>query len=281
MSAYERASLNLKAGDQAISRANLYYNTGMGAGGGVPTGAPMVNAPAGAPMNVPTGVPTGAPTANVPAANAPAQPATNTVAATAQPQYKYNPALSPKRNEELAIKFYEKQDTNVTNAKENFDLLKSASTLLSSEAPSSGRLSNIITGTREVFGGGGEASKADAQLNLLSGALTMKQPRFEGPQGVLDVILYQKLAGDLGNANIPIASRLATIDQMINLQKKYYPEGDWDSISTKTQGDAKTQAARSAGKVSVGAPQYAVNPRTGERIVSTDGGINWKPAGGK
>ena len=285
MSAYERASLNLKAGDQAISRANLYYNTGMGAGGGgVPTGAPMVNAPAGAPMNVPTGVPTGAPTGNVPAmpmGNAPAQPATNTVAATAQPQYKYNPALSPKRNEELAIKFYEKQDTNVTNAKENFDLLKSASTLLSSEAPSSGRLSNIITGTREVFGGGGEASKADAQLNLLSGALTMKQPRFEGPQGVMDVILYQKLAGDLGNANIPIASRLATIDQMINLQKKYYPEGDWDSISTKTQGDAKTQAARSAGKVSVGAPMYAVNPTTGQRIVSTDGGINWKPAGGK
>jgi len=285
MSAYERASLNLKAGDQAISRANLYYNTGMGAGGGgVPMGAPMVNAPAGAPMNVPTGVPTGAPTGNVPAmpmGNAPVQPATNTVAATAQPQYKYNPALSPKRNEELAIKFYEKQDTNVTNAKENFDLLKSASTLLSSEAPSSGRLSNIITGTREVFGGGGEASKADAQLNLLSGALTMKQPRFEGPQGVLDVILYQKLAGDLGNANIPIASRLATIDQMINLQKKYYPEGDWDSISTKTQGDAKTQAARSAGKVSVGAPMYAVNPTTGQRIVSTDGGINWKPAGGK
>jgi hypothetical protein len=237
----------------------------------------MGNAPAGAPMpvgNVPVA-------GGIPMANVSAQPATNTVAATAQPQYKYNPNLSPKRNEELAIKFYEKQDTNVTNAKENFDLLKSASTLLSSEAPSSGRLSNIVTGTREIFGGGGEASKADAQLNLLSGALTMKQPRFEGPQGVLDVILYQKLAGDLGNANIPIASRLATIDQMINLQKKYYPEGDWDSISTKTQGDAKTQAARSAGKVSVSAPQYAVNPKTGERIVSTDGGINWKPTGTK
>jgi hypothetical protein len=277
MSAYERASLQFKAGDQAISRANLFYNTGMGAGGGgVPMGAPMGNSPAGAPM--PTG---NVPAGGMPMGNVSAQPATNTVAATAQPQYKYNPNLSPKRNEELAIKFYEKQDTNVTNAKENFDLLKSASTLLSSEAPSSGRLSNIVTGTREIFGGGGEASKADAQLNLLSGALTMKQPRFEGPQGVLDVILYQKLAGDLGNANIPIASRLATIDQMINLQKKYYPEGDWDSISTKTQGDAKTQAARSAGKVSVSAPQYAVNPKTGERIVSTDGGINWKPTGTK
>jgi len=278
MSAYERASLKLRAGDQAISSANLFYNTGMTAGGGgMPTGAPMVNAPAGAPM--------GAPIGNVPVAGsmpinaAPAKQ--DKFAPAVQPQYQYNPSLSPKANQEAAAKFSDELAKNQRNAKDSFDLMKSASTLLSSEAPSSGRLSNIVTGTREFFGGGGEASKADAQLNLLSGALTMKQPRFEGPQGVMDVILYQKLAGDLGNPNIPVASRLATINQMIDLQKKYYPEGDWDSISTKTKGEARTESARSAGKVSVGAPQYATNPQTGQRIVSTDGGINWKPAGNK
>jgi hypothetical protein len=272
MSAYERASLNLRAGDQAISSANLMFNTGMTAGGvpaGMPTGAPM-NAPMG---NVPAA-------GGMPMANAP-QPPKNNFTPAVQPQYQYNPTISPKANQEAAAKFSEELSKNQRNAKDSFDLMKSASTLLSSEAPSSGRLSNIVTGTREFFGGGGEASKADAQLNLLSGALTMKQPRFEGPQGVMDVILYQKLAGDLGNPNLPVPSRLATIDQMINLQKKYYPEGDWDSISTKTKGEAKTEAARSAGKVSVGAPQYATNPTTGERIVSTDGGINWKPAGGR
>ena len=272
MSAYERASLNLRAGDQAISSANLMFNTGMTAGGvpaGMPTGAPM-NAPMG---NVPAA-------GGMPMANAP-QPPKNSFTPAVQPQYQYNPTISPKANQEAAVKFSEELSKNQRNAKDSFDLMKSASTLLSSEAPSSGRLSNIVTGTREFFGGGGEASKADAQLNLLSGALTMKQPRFEGPQGVMDVILYQKLAGDLGNPNLPVPSRLATIDQMINLQKKYYPEGDWDSISTKTKGEAKTEAARSAGKVSVGAPQYATNPTTGERIVSTDGGINWKPAGGR
>ena len=272
MSAYERASLNLRAGDQAISSANLMFNTGMTAGGvpaGMPTGAPM-NAPMG---NVPAA-------GGMPMANAP-QPPKNSFTPAVQPQYQYNPALSPKANQEAAAKFSEELSKNQRNAKDSFDLMKSASALLSSEAPSSGRLSNIVTGTREFFGGGGEASKADAQLNLLSGALTMKQPRFEGPQGVMDVILYQKLAGDLGNPNLPVPSRLATIDQMINLQKKYYPEGDWDSISTKTKGEAKTEAARSAGKVSVGAPMYAINPTTGERIVSTDRGINWKPAGGR
>jgi len=226
------------------------------------------------------GMPMGnAPTGGVPTANL--QPAKDKFAPAIQPQYQYNPAISPKLNQEAAAKFAETLTKNETNAKDSFDLMKAASKLLSSEAPSSGRLSNIVTGTREFFGGGGETSKADAQLNLLSGALTMKQPRFEGPQGVLDVTLYQKLAGDLGNPNLPIPSRLATINQMIDLQKKYYPEGDWDSISTKTQGEAKTEAVKSAGKVSLSAPQYATNPTTGARIVSTDGGINWKPAGNK
>jgi hypothetical protein len=226
------------------------------------------------------GMPMGnAPTGGVPTANL--QPAKDKFAPAIQPQYQYNPAISPKLNQEAAAKFSETLAKNQTNAKDSFDLMKAASNLLSSEAPSSGRFSNIVTGTREFFGGGGEASKADAQLNLLSGALTMKQPRFEGPQGVLDVTLYQKLAGDLGNPNLPIPSRLATINQMIDLQKKYYPEGDWDSISTKTQGEAKTEAVKSAGKVSLKAPQYATNPTTGERIVSTDGGINWKPVGNR
>jgi hypothetical protein len=146
------------------------------------------------------------------------------------PQYQYNPQLSPKQNQELSLKFNEKNLSNINNAKDSFDYLKQAAEILSTNKPSSGRLENIVTGTREFFGGGGEASKTDAQLNVLAGGLTMKQPRFEGPQGVLDVQLYQKLAGDVGNPNVPIASRLGAIEQMIGLQKKYYPNADWENI---------------------------------------------------
>jgi hypothetical protein len=146
------------------------------------------------------------------------------------PQYQYNPQLSPKQNQELSLKFNEKNLNNISNAKDSFDYLKQAAEILSTNKPSSGRLENIVTGTREFFGGGGEASKTDAQLNVLAGGLTMKQPRFEGPQGVLDVQLYQKLAGDVGNPNVPIASRLGAIEQMIGLQKKYYPNANWESI---------------------------------------------------
>jgi hypothetical protein len=199
------------------------------------------------------------------------------------PTYQADPMLSPKQNRELAMEFSKKQGSNITNAKDSFDLMKEAGKILSTGEPSSGALSNLLTYAGEAvnlpYGARKKESEADASLKMLSGALTMKQPRFEGPQGVLDVTLYQKLAGDLGNANIPVESRLATMKQMVTLQKKYYPNGDWDSIDTKL---------KDAGKVSLGAskqpssaPTYAVNPQTGERIMSTDNGKNWKPAGGK
>lgn len=180
--------------------------------------------------------------------------ATSQFAPKTMPQYEYNPSLSPKQNQEQAGKFAETMQKNVTNAKDSFDLMKEASKVLSSNVASSGRLSSIGTGVGEFFGADSKASQADAQLNMLSGALTMKQPRFEGPQGVLDVTLYQKLAGDLGNPNIPIPSRLATMQQMVNLQKKYYPNGDWDTIQTKLND---------SGKVTVGKPTLVYDPATG------------------
>jgi hypothetical protein len=173
-------------------------------------------------------------------------------------QYQYNPNLSPKQNQEAAGKFYEKQQSNVTNAKDSFDLMKQASSILSTGAPSSGALSNALTAAGEAlnlpFGARKQESEADAQLKMLSCALTMKQTRFEGPQGVLDVTLYQKLAGDLGNPNIPVESRLATMKNMVTLQKKYYPNGDWDTIDT---------ALKDSGKVTVGKPTLVYDPATG------------------
>jgi hypothetical protein len=214
----ENKRLKLEGARLGIAQQELAFNTGMG----MPTAA----------------------SANVGGAFAP-----KTI-----PQYEYNPALTGKQNQEQAGKFYESLQKNTGNAKDSFDLMKSASEVLSSGAPSSGLLSNTLTTAGEAlnlpFGARRQESQADAQLKMLSGALTMKQPRFEGPQGVLDVTLYQKLAGDLGNANIPVASRLATMKQMVDLQKKYYPSGDWNSIKTELN---------EAGKVSVGAPNKVVN----------------------
>lgn len=145
-------------------------------------------------------------------------------------QYIPDPSLTPEQNRAANAEFNKKLRLNIDNAKDTFGLLRSAAETLSSGKPSSGRLENIVTGTREFFGGGGEASKTDATLTILGTKLTSKVPRFEGPQSDRDTALYQAAAGDLGNANKPIATRLAAIQAMIDLNKKYYPNGDWESI---------------------------------------------------
>jgi hypothetical protein len=227
MSDKDRQSIAIDRARLGIAQQQLAYDTGIGMPG--MGGQPSAQGGAGGPF-----------------------------APQTMPQYQYNPSLSPKQNQEAAAKFAEKQQSNVTNAKDSFDLMKAAGSILSTGAPSSGAFSNLLTTTGEAlnlpFGARKQESEADAQLKMLSGALTMKQPRFEGPQGVLDVVLYQKLAGDLGNANIPVESRLATMKQMVNLQKKYFPGGDWDSIDT---------SLKSSGKVSVGKPTLVYDPATG------------------
>lgn len=147
------------------------------------------------------------------------------------PTFQPDPSLPPKLNRELQAKFTEDLRKNVKNAKESFETIQAASEILGSNRPSSGRGENIITGVREFFGKGGEQSKADSELKILAQKLTGQVPRFEGPQSNVDVAMYQAAAGDIGNPNIPIASRLAALQTLVRLNKKYYPEGDWDSIN--------------------------------------------------
>ena len=147
------------------------------------------------------------------------------------PTYQYDPSLSPAQNRELQGKFAEDLRKNVKNAKDAFTTIQAVSDILGSNKPSSGRAENILTGTREFFGGGGEQSKADAQLKVLGQKLVQQVPRFEGPQSDKDVASYQAAAGDVGNPNMPIASRMAALQVLVDLNKKYYPNGDWDSIN--------------------------------------------------
>ena len=146
------------------------------------------------------------------------------------PTYQYDPTLSPEQNRKLQGEFAAETQKNIKNAKNSFDTIKTAAEIFSTGTPSSGRGENIITGTREFFGGGGETSKSDAQLKVLASKLTMQVPRFEGPQSDKDTAMYQAAAGDVANPNIPIPSRMAALKTLVDINKKYYPQGDWDKI---------------------------------------------------
>lgn len=147
------------------------------------------------------------------------------------PVYEPDPSLTNAQNRELQAQFAKDNQKNVKNAKDAFGSIKAVSEILKTNEPSSGLAENIITGTREIFGGGGKQSQADAKLKVLGQKLVQQVPRFEGPQSDKDVASYQAAAGDIGNANKPIAARLAALQVLVDLNKKYYPNGDWDSIN--------------------------------------------------
>jgi hypothetical protein len=77
-----------------------------------------------------------------------------------------------------------------------------------------------------VFGFAPEGAQATAQLQILQGALMLNQPRMEGPQGVLDVKLYEQMAGQIGDPAIPRAQKKAALKTIRELQKKYIEASD-------------------------------------------------------
>ena len=147
------------------------------------------------------------------------------------PVYQFDPSLTNQQNRELQAQFAKDNQKNVKNARDAFGSIKAVSEILRTNDPSSGFFENVITGTREMFGGGGKQSQADAKLKVLGQKLVQQVPRFEGPQSDKDVASYQAAAGDIGNPNRPIAARLAALQTLVDLNKKYYPNGDWDSIN--------------------------------------------------
>lgn len=111
------------------------------------------------------------------------------------------------------------RDKKARDAKVVIDLAKEAEKIL--PQASSGFFQGLATEGAKKIGVSTEASKADARLKVISAALTSNVPRFEGPQGVLDVELYKQAAGDVANPELPFQDRQAALSTIIELQSKY------------------------------------------------------------
>jgi hypothetical protein len=86
----------------------------------------------------------------------------------------------------------------------------------------------MVKGVNQFFGVSTDDSKADQKLNIIAAKLTATVPRFEGPQGVLDVQLYQQAAGELGDTTVPTGDRIAAAELMGELLYKYGATGTGD-----------------------------------------------------
>ena len=79
------------------------------------------------------------------------------------------------------------------------------------------------------FGVGTKGAAAIDKLNVMSYPFMYSIPRFEGPQGEKDVAIYEKAAGAFANPELPISRRLAALQGMVFMLKKYDKAGtnDW------------------------------------------------------
>lgn len=66
---------------------------------------------------------------------------------------------------------------------------------------------------------------AAAQLDTLAGWLISNVPRMQGPQSDRDVLLYSQMAARVGDRTAPASQRLAALDTLEALQRKYAEVG--------------------------------------------------------
>lgn len=100
----------------------------------------------------------------------------------------------------------------------------------------SGKIGQAISASAKSLGVSTEATRADARLKVISAALTSNVPRFEGPQGVLDVELYRQAAGDVANSDLPWQDRKAALQTIRDLQSKYLPENQGSASGSPRGG---------------------------------------------
>lgn len=120
------------------------------------------------------------------------------------------------------------QQTGEAQAKRDFnmmglsDILNEAKNILGGKTkPTSSLVGSLVDKAASVVGVAPGGSEQADQLRAIGGALTAKMPRMEGPQSNLDVQQYREMAGQVGDDTLPISRRLAALETIEKLWRKY------------------------------------------------------------
>jgi hypothetical protein len=111
------------------------------------------------------------------------------------------------------------EKTRTQDANDALGLIDMADKLLNDATGS--RLGNAIDVGAGALGISTSGAQAGAQLKALEGALVSKMPKMSGPQSDKDVLLYRQMAAQIGDANLPIATRRAALNTVRQIQQKY------------------------------------------------------------
>ena len=250
LSLSERTKFDLEGKRLNISGAELFFNTGMKAGGAAPlppAGAPSMLPVPGATPAAP-GQPVGQPVAPVAVPTAP-----RIGMAPARPAQSAAPAFAPnavgpngqivqtaagavqltgKERQRLAGAAIESQQNKEQKMAGLGDAITEARNILTGTDPLTGTAGqkplptasgagSLVDYLGNIVGVAPRGQNEAKRLEVIAGILTSKVPRMEGPQSDKDVELYKKMAGDAGNSGLPISTRLSALDTMQKLFSKY------------------------------------------------------------
>lgn len=231
LSAKDRATLANDAARLNVSAQQLFFDTGIKAGGGAFVN-PLAQPPAqpNVAPNAPPVVPT-QPNAQRP----PVAGAVPTSAPVNAPTGGYTPLsqLSPKAQQQMAMESMQAQQKKERGMQGIGETIDQAKNILQGKtfnekgeqvkAPLptqsyGGVATDFVSG---IFGGSPKGSAEADRLKVLGGSLVMAMPRMEGPQSDRDVSLYREMAGQVGDSTLSVARRLAALDQVEKLYRKY------------------------------------------------------------
>jgi hypothetical protein len=234
LSANQKATLANEGARLGISGAELYFNTGIKAGGVPGVGQPMA-APAQPIANQPV-QPMAQPTAQLTAQPmaAPAQPMPQpTAGQPTQPGYTPLAGLSPKAQQELKIESIKGQQKTERGMQGIGNVIDSARSILQGKGkdaqgneiktplPTASYGGALQDFGASIYGGAPLGSAQADRLKVLGGALTMAMPRMEGPQSDRDMQLYREMSGQIGDNTLSIPRRLEALSQVEELYRKY------------------------------------------------------------
>jgi hypothetical protein len=233
LSAKDKAQLENDAKRLNISAQQLFFDTGIKAGGGSfvnPIAQPSAPPPEQPAPNAPPMRPSVAPVApNVSAAPV----ASNPVTPTAQIGYTPLAGLSPKAQQQMALESLQAQQKTERGMQGIGNVIDNARSILQGKAKDEqgnpikaplptqsygGALQDILAST---YGGAPQGSAQADRLKVLGGALTMAMPRMEGPQSDRDMQLYREMSGQIGDNTLSVARRLEALSQVEALYRKY------------------------------------------------------------
>lgn len=114
---------------------------------------------------------------------------------------------------------------DIKRAQNVLSLTQQAEQILSSGKATGSGIGSLLDTGASWFGVSTEGAQGTAQLSTIAGQLVSNMPRMEGPQSDKDVAMYKQMAGDLSNASLPVATRMAALRQLQALNEKYLNNG--------------------------------------------------------